>query len=78
VGRVNFAANHVANGDNPGVQEVVGRIVRACGNDPSAVVLVHTCLDVIGPLAVSDETRSSLVEIASRDGESDVNGYPED
>ena len=78
VDRVNFAAGHVGDLNNPGVRRVVDRIVADCGRAPTAQRLVDACLDVVGPLEVSDEAMSSLIEIASRAGDPDLSGYPED
>jgi hypothetical protein len=33
---------------------------------------------MVGPLQVSDDTRSSLVELASREGRIDLGRYPDD
>ena len=66
VDRVNFAAKRVADVSNPGVREMVDRIVLECGDIRAPDALVDTCLDVVGPMAVSDETRDSIVEVASR------------
>jgi uncharacterized protein (DUF1800 family) len=67
--RVNFAADHMADLGNPGVRDIMGRIVQECGESPSPAELVDACLDTVGPLVVSDDTRTSLIETASRDRE---------
>jgi hypothetical protein len=69
VDRVNFAAKHFADVSNPGVREMVDRIVRECSDVRSPNELVDTCLDIVGPMAVSSETRDSLTEIASGAGD---------
>ena len=40
--------------------------MKAAGNDPARIV--DACLDVMGPLLVSDTTRSELVDHAGRLG----------
>ena len=45
---------------------MVDRIVLECGDIRSPDALVDTCLDIVGPMAVSEETRDSIVEVASR------------
>ena len=67
VDRVNFAAEHIGDLSNPGVRDMVDRIVEECGGAPTPGELVDACLDTVGPLVVSDDTRTSLIEIASRD-----------
>jgi D-arabinose 1-dehydrogenase-like Zn-dependent alcohol dehydrogenase len=61
---------------NPGVREIADRIVRECGESPTPEELVDASLDVVGPVTVSDDTRSSLIEVVSRDGELELGGYP--
>ena len=78
VDRVNFAAGHVGDLSNPGVRRLVDRIVDDCGPSPTADQLVDACLDVAGPLTVSEEVRGSLIEVASRDGNPHLGGYPDD
>ena len=66
VDRVNFAAKHMADLSNPGVKEIVDRIARECSDTRVADNLVDTCLEAMGPITVSDVTRDSLVQVASR------------
>ena len=63
VNRVNFAADQVGNLDHPGIRDIVGRIV-AQGVQLSPEDLVDSCLDLVGPLEVGDETRQALVDKA--------------
>ena len=78
VDRVNFAASHIGNMSNPGVRDMVDRIARECGDTSAAGELVDTCLDVIGPMLVSDDTRDSLIEVASKGrDEAEQNGHSE-
>ena len=76
--RVNFAADHMSDLSHPGVRDIVDRIVKVCGEAPTPEELVDASLDMMGPLAVSDETRSSLVEIASGDAEIELGEFPAD
>ena len=78
VDRVNFAAEHIGDLSNPGVRDMVDRIVEECGGAPTSDELVDACLDTVGPLVVSDDTRASLIEIASRDGEIAFGRSPQD
>ena len=78
VDRANFAAKRVTDVANPGIREMVDRIARECNDTAAAEELVDTCLDVIGPMSVSDDTRDSLIEAASKaTEESQHNGHSE-
>ena len=68
VDRVNFAADQMGDLSNPGVRDIVDRIVDECGESPTPEELVDASLDVIGPLPVSDDTRRSLIEVAGGGG----------
>ena len=65
VDRVNFAAQRLGDPSKPGVKNLVSRVSGA--SDPSdPAELVDACLDVLGPMDVSDDTRAMLVDLASR------------
>ena len=64
VDRVNFAADQMGDLSNPGVRDIVDRIVDECGESPTPEELVDASLDIVGPLPVSDDTRRSLIDIA--------------
>jgi uncharacterized protein (DUF1800 family) len=66
VERVNFAAEQVGDIDKPGVRKIVERL-RADG-ELSHEQFVDRCLDLIGPLEVSERTRDSLIDFASTGG----------
>ena len=68
VQRVNFVADYVRNTDLPGVQDIIRRITSN-GKAITVEALVDQCLDLIGPLEVSDETRRTLVKKAGGDGQ---------
>ena len=67
VERVNFVADCVGNTDFPGVQDMIRR-VASNGGTMTAEVLVDRCLDLMGPLEVSETTRKELVAEAESDG----------
>ena len=69
VDRVNFAAGHLGDVGNPGVRAIIDRLADMDGGMLSPDELVDGCLDLVGPLAVSDETREELVTAASRGGD---------
>jgi hypothetical protein len=64
--RINFTADLVGDVSRPGVQSIINRL-QAQG-DLSPEQFVDTCLDLMGPLEVDQETRQELVEHASNDG----------
>ena len=56
---------------------MVQRVLSASGATSDASELVEGCLEVLGPMDVSDETRDLLLEIASsgmQNGEPQTNG----
>jgi hypothetical protein len=66
VDRVNFASAHLGSVDNPGVRAIIDRLADMNGGTLSPEELVDGCLDLVGPLTVSDETREEMVTTASR------------
>ena len=65
VDRVNFASQHMSDISNPGVRDMVQRVLGANGIPSDPGELVDGCLEVMGPMDVSDETRELLLEVAS-------------
>ena len=67
VKRVNFVADRISNIDFPGVQS----IIRGVASDDTAMTadaLVDRCLDLVGPLEVSELTHKSLTAYAEHEG----------
>ena len=64
--RANFVADMVGEMDRPGVQAIIER-VRDGGASPQSAV--DTCLELLGPMAVADETRAELVGHTAADGD---------
>ena len=65
--RVNFAAELVGDTNNPGVQSMVSRLHAQDARTPEQ--LVDGCLDLLGPLEVTPESRTELIEFAAERGE---------
>ena len=63
--RTNFVSELISDQSRPGVRNIIDRVMMT-GNEPSDIV--DACLDVMGPMLVSDTTRSELVDHASRLG----------
>ncbi len=70
--RINFAVNQIADANNPGFKDIVARLKDK--QNLSAEEFVETCLDLVGPLEVSKDTRVGLVAQAATDGDLVFNG----
>ena len=66
--RINFAVNQVSDAAKPGVRYIVDRL-GASGATVSPEELVDRCLDLVGPLEVSDDAREGLLHYAHAAGE---------
>ena len=67
VDRVNFAAQRLGDASKPGVKKLVGRVSDS-GDPSQPTELVEACLDVLGPMEVSEDTRALLTERWRRGG----------
>ena len=67
VERTNFAADLVGNTDLPGVRNIVSRLAAQGPLSPQK--FVDGCLELIGPLEVSEDTKTALVEEFRAGGE---------
>ena len=63
--RANFVAEMVAQVDRPGVSNIIEGVKRSGGSPESAV---DACLEMLGSIAVDDETRAQLIEHTSTRG----------
>ena len=61
--RINFAVDEVSDATKPGVQDIISRLTTE-GASLSPEDFVDRCLELAGPMTVSDETRNSLLEYA--------------
>ena len=69
VERVNFVGQQLGNPKNPGVRAIIERLATERDGTWTPDDLVDQCLDLIGPVSVSPETRSVLVQFASMEGD---------
>ncbi len=74
VDRVNFASLEMSDPKHAGVRSIIERLATQDGVF-TPEQLVDGCLDLIGPMTVSQETRESLVEYASRQGDTLLKGH---
>ena len=77
VERVNFVAHELANVQNPGVRRIIDRLAEDNGGVYSPGALVDKCLDLLGPVEVTDTTRTALMEYAEHLGEVSLQGHQE-
>jgi uncharacterized protein (DUF1800 family) len=76
VERVNFVAKELSNVKSPGVRSIIDRL--EAGSDAGILdpaELADGCLDLLGPIEVSEATRSVLVEYAARLGKLDLKDH---
>ena len=64
--RVNFVSQQFGDLTKPGVSGMVDRIAEDADGSSTPDDLVQRCLDELGVVAVSDETRAKLIDFASR------------
>ena len=66
--RVNFAVNEVGDLSKPGIQDIINKISSE-DSRCSPEQLIEHCLDLVGPIEVSPETRDGLLRYATATGE---------
>ena len=67
--RINFASEQLGDLNKPGVRDMVESIVADGGNGNRSALMVSRCLEQMGALAVSDDTREALLSVAEQDGD---------
>jgi len=72
VERVNFAAAELGDPSNPGVRSIADRLARDGGRHQSPEQVVDGCLDLMGPIAVEDDTRDAIIGFAAQFGDVDM------
>jgi hypothetical protein len=69
VERVNFVANELADISQPGVQAIIGKLADANGGTLPPDEVVDHCLNQMGAIAVSENTRAALVDHVGEQGD---------
>jgi uncharacterized protein (DUF1800 family) len=69
VERINFVARELGNAQHPGVRAIIDRLAAMPGGTLTPAQLVDQCLELLGPVAVEDDTRAALIEFATLDGD---------
>lgn len=72
--RVNFAAKEIGDVSKPGIRAIIDRLATDNGGALSPDELVDRCLDLVGPLPVSEETRASLTDHVAMRGDLHLTG----
>lgn len=72
VERINFVVQELGNTDNPGIRYIVNRLKDSNLGSFTPEQLLDSCLDLIGPIEVSDKTRKVLVQHVSSNGSLDL------
>jgi uncharacterized protein (DUF1800 family) len=65
--RINFVASQLGNPDLPGVKKIIERLKAQGTKTPEQ--LVTNCLDLLGPVEVSADTKKELTDAAKQWGE---------
>ena len=65
--RVNFAANLMGNTSLPGIRAIVGGLRERNVTTPNE--FVEACLELVGPIEVSEITRGELIDQAREGGD---------
>ena len=73
--RINFVASELGNVELPGVRAIIERLATDNGGVFSPADVVARCLDLLGPVEASEETRAALTEHVAERGELDLRGH---
>ena len=65
--RINFTANLVGDVNRPGTKAIVNRLKTQGVSSPEHIV--DACLDLMGPLEVTSESRQELLDFVEEDGQ---------
>ena len=69
VERVNFAAKELSDVNSPGIRAIIDRLASRRDGVLSPAEFADACVDLLGPIEVAEDTRSVLVDYASRQGD---------
>ena len=65
----------MSNLDNPGVENIVNHILENNNSPMTPQQVVDNCIEVLGPLEISADTKVSLLEVASKLDRIESNGH---
>ena len=72
VERVNFVGKELGDPGNPGVKAIIDRLATQVDGPLSPEDQVDGCVDLLGPLVLTNNTRNSLGEFAAEQGAADL------
>ena len=72
VERINFVVQELSNTNNPGIRYILDCLKDSNTDSLTPEQLLDSCLDLIGPIEVSDETREVLIQHVSNNGNIDL------
>ena len=75
VERVNFVARELSKVNEPGIRSIIQWFATEDGGVLSPEKLVDQCLELLGPVPVSEKTRATLVQSAARYGDLNLRGH---
>jgi len=75
VERLNFIAREFRDVSKSGVRRIIERLAAYNGGKLTPDELVDRCADLIGPVAISDETRSAVIDYVAASGDVDLRGH---
>ena len=75
VERVNFAGKELSDVNSPGIRAIIDRLASTGDGVLSPEQFADGCVDLLGPIAVGEDTRTVLVDYAARHGELDLRGH---
>ncbi len=80
VERINFATQQMADGNKPGVEAMIGRVAAGNGGTAAPGDLLDRCLEQMGAISLSEETRSAILDFATKGDEArqDTSGVGDD
>ena len=73
--RTNFVSELISDTERPGVRNIIDRI-KLAGSNP--INIIDACLDIMGPMEVSDQTRKALIAHSETQGDFDWNSDGEE
>ena len=72
VERINFVVRELGNTNNPGIRYILDCLKQSNEDSLTPEQLLDSCLDLVGPIEVSDQTRKVLIQHVANDGDIDL------
>ena len=75
VERVNFASKELSDIQQPGARSIIDRLANTDGGILSPSSLVNNCLELLGAVNATDDTKATLVTFAEQFGDVDLSNH---